>query len=70
MGKNPFKNYVRTLRFFHSEMPQQELAEKAGVTRQTIIALEQEKYFPPGAGFSNCSCVWGAAGRGFFIPGR
>jgi len=34
------------LRFFHDEMTQQQLAEKVGVTRQTIIAMEQEKYSP------------------------
>ncbi|MCP4139609.1 MAG: helix-turn-helix transcriptional regulator [Chloroflexi bacterium] len=46
MGKTQIKNNIRTLRFFHDEMTQQALAEKVGVTRQTIIALEQEKYSP------------------------
>ena len=46
MGKSPIRNNIRKLRFFHDEMTQQELAEKAGVTRQTIIAMEQEKYSP------------------------
>lgn len=36
----------RTLRFFRGEMTQQELAEKAGVTRQTIIAIEKGNYSP------------------------
>ena len=40
------KNRVRRLRFEHGEMTQQELAERAGCTRQTIIALEQGKYVP------------------------
>ena len=40
------KNHVRRLRFEHGEMTQQELAEHAGCTRQTIIALEQGKYVP------------------------
>ena len=39
-------NKIRTLRFFANEMTQQELAEKAGVSRQTIIALEAGKYTP------------------------
>jgi putative transcriptional regulator len=39
-------NRIRRLRFDHSEMTQQELAEKAGVTRQTIIALEANRYVP------------------------
>lgn len=46
MGKSQIKNNIRTLRFFNDEMTQQALAEKVGVTRQTIIALEQEKYSP------------------------
>jgi putative transcriptional regulator len=39
-------NNIRTLRFFAKEMTQQELAEKAGVSRQTIIAVEAGKYSP------------------------
>ncbi|MFC1903797.1 helix-turn-helix transcriptional regulator [Chloroflexota bacterium] len=40
------KNRIRRLRFDHDEMTQEELASRAGCTRQTIIALEQEKYVP------------------------
>ncbi|MFC2017600.1 helix-turn-helix transcriptional regulator [Chloroflexota bacterium] len=40
------KNRIRRLRFDHDEMTQQELANRAGCTRQTIIALEQGKYVP------------------------
>ena len=39
-------NHIRTLRFFAGEMTQQALAEKAGVSRQTIIAVEADKYSP------------------------
>lgn len=39
-------NRIRRLRFDHSEMTQQELAERAGCTRQTIGALEQGGYVP------------------------
>jgi putative transcriptional regulator len=39
-------NTVRRLRFDHGEMTQEELAKKAGVSRQTIIAIESGKYTP------------------------
>ena len=39
-------NNIRRLRFFAQEMTQSELAEKAGASRQTIIALEAGKYSP------------------------
>lgn len=40
------RNQIRRLRFDHGEMTQQELAQKAGVTRQTIMALEANRYVP------------------------
>ncbi len=46
MSKRRISNNIRTLRFFQGEMTQQQLAEKVGVTRQTIIAMEQDKYSP------------------------
>ena len=46
MGKGQITNQIRKLRFFKNEMTQKELADLAGVTRQTIIALEQGKYAP------------------------
>ncbi|MFD9127611.1 helix-turn-helix transcriptional regulator [Kitasatospora sp. NPDC059571] len=39
-------NTIRTLRFNHGEMTQAALAERIGVTRQTVIAIEQGKYSP------------------------
>jgi putative transcriptional regulator len=39
-------NAIRALRFAHGEMTQAELAARIGVTRQTIIAIEQGKYSP------------------------
>nr|WP_220396248.1 helix-turn-helix transcriptional regulator [Arenimonas terrae] len=39
-------NHIRRLRFEHGEMTQEALARQAGVTRQTIIALEAGKYAP------------------------
>jgi putative transcriptional regulator len=47
MGKKiTITNNIRKLRFFADEMTQQALAEKAGVSRQTIIAVEAGKYSP------------------------
>ena len=40
------RNQIRTLRFLHQEMTQQQLAEQIGVTRQTVNAIEAGKYFP------------------------
>ncbi len=39
-------NEIRRLRFAHGEMTQAELARQVGVTRQTIIAIEQGRYSP------------------------
>ena len=39
-------NRIRTLRFAHGEMTQAELAQRIGVTRQTVIAIEQGRYSP------------------------
>nr|WP_305778175.1 helix-turn-helix transcriptional regulator [Kiloniella sp. EL199] len=39
-------NNIRRLRFDHDEMTQKELAEKTGVSRQTIVAIEKAKYSP------------------------
>ena len=50
MGKKNRKpvieNRIRELRFKSHEMTQQELAERIGITRQTVIALEKGKYYP------------------------
>ncbi|MTI20454.1 transcriptional regulator [Fulvivirga sp. RKSG066] len=39
-------NNIRTLRFLKEEMTQQQLADEVGVSRQTIVAIEKEKYSP------------------------
>ncbi|WP_418962881.1 helix-turn-helix transcriptional regulator [Streptomyces lavendofoliae] len=39
-------NSIRALRFAHGEMTQAELAERVGVTRQTVIAIEKGRYSP------------------------
>jgi putative transcriptional regulator len=46
MGKCYINNNIRKLRFYNNEMTQQELADKTGVTRQTIVAIENGKYSP------------------------
>ena len=46
MDKYRVQNNIRKLRFHHDEMTQEALAEKVGVTRQTILAIEGGKYAP------------------------
>ncbi len=46
MSDSGLSNRIRRLRFEHGEMTQQQLADKARVTRQTIIAIEGGKYSP------------------------
>jgi putative transcriptional regulator len=46
MSSTPITNSIRRLRFEHEEMTQQVLAERIGVTRQTINAIELGKYSP------------------------
>lgn len=46
MPKATIRNNIRQLRFAHGELTQQEIADRAGCTRQTIVLLEQERYVP------------------------
>jgi putative transcriptional regulator len=46
MEQNRIRNNIRKMRFLHGEMTQQELADMVGVTRQTIISMEKDKYSP------------------------
>jgi len=46
MAKAVIGNQIRRLRFEHREMTQQDLAERVGCTRQTIVVLEQGRYVP------------------------
>jgi putative transcriptional regulator len=46
MPKAEVANRIRRLRFDHDEMTQQELADRVGCTRQTIVAVEAGKYVP------------------------
>lgn len=45
-GDGQITNEIRALRFHQGEMTQQELADRVGVTRQTINAIEGNKYSP------------------------
>lgn len=46
MAKLVIQNHIRRLRFDADEMTQKDLAARAGVTRQTIVAIEAAKYAP------------------------
>ena len=46
MAKSEIRNNIRRLRFENSEITQQQLADRVGVTRQTIIAIEAGKCAP------------------------
>jgi len=46
MSSNRLTNKVRRMRFENGEMTQEQLADRVGVTRQTIIAIESGKYAP------------------------
>lgn len=46
MAKSSIKNTIRKLRFMADEMTQQQLADKVGVSRQTIVAIEKGNYSP------------------------
>ena len=46
MDKFRIGNHIRRLRFDHDELTQQQLADKVGVTRQTIVAIEKGNYSP------------------------
>ncbi len=46
MGMGEISNHIRRLRFENGEMTQQDLAQKIGVTRQTVNAIEANKYSP------------------------
>ena len=59
MGTPTIRNEIRRLRFEHGEMTQQQLAQKVGVTRQTINAIEQCKYSPSLEAAFRISAVFG-----------
>jgi putative transcriptional regulator len=42
----PIVNQIRRLRFENGEMTQADLADRIGMTRQTVVAIEAGKYSP------------------------
>ena len=44
--KSHVLNKVRELRFFNGELTQQEVADKVGISRQTVVAIEKGNYSP------------------------
>ncbi len=61
MAGPPIANQIRRLRFEHGEMTQSELAERIGMTRQTVAAIEAGKYSPSLEAAFRISRVFGAA---------
>jgi putative transcriptional regulator len=57
----PIVNQIRRLRFEHGEMTQSDLAEKIGMTRQTIAAIEAGKYSPSLEAAFRIAHVFGAS---------
>jgi putative transcriptional regulator len=57
----PIANQIRRLRFEHGEMTQSELAERIGMTRQTIAAIEAGKYSPSLEAAFRIAHVFGAS---------
>jgi putative transcriptional regulator len=57
----PIANQIRRLRFEHGEMTQSELAEKIGMTRQTVAAIEAGKYSPSLEAAFRIAHVFGAS---------
>ena len=61
MPKAEITNEIRRLRFENDEMTQQDLADRAGCSRQTIVLLEQERYVPSLALAMRIAQVFGMA---------
>ena len=57
----PIANQIRRLRFEHGEMTQSELAQKIGMTRQTVAAIEAGKYSPSLEAAFRIAHVFGAS---------
>lgn len=60
-GKPQIANRIRALRFHAQEMTQADLAERVGVTRQTVVAIEQGRYSPSLEVAFRIAAVFGAS---------
>lgn len=67
MAKSRISNNIRTLRFHHDEMTQKELADRVGVTRQTIVSMEKSKYSPSLELAFRIALVFDAIRRSIFL---
>jgi len=72
VAKLPIENRIRELRYRHGEMTQQDLADRIGVTRQTVLAIENGKYSPTLELAFQIAAVFGLElGEVFvYVPGR
>lgn len=61
---------VRRLRFLHGEMTQEELAQRVGVSRQTIVAIEGGRYDPSVSLAIRIARVFGVPVEEVFILGE
>lgn len=61
MGGTLVTNRLRVLRFHHGEMTQQALADRVGLTRQTIVAIEKGRYAPSLESAFRIARVFGAS---------
>jgi putative transcriptional regulator len=66
MPKAEIRNQIRRFRFDHDEMTQQDLADRVGCSRQTIVLLEQERYVPSLALAMKIAGVFGEAVESVF----
>ncbi len=69
-SKSPFTNTIRKHRFNNGEMTQEQLAKQVGVTRQTVIALEANKYVPSLLLATRLARVFGVAVEELFTLGE
>lgn len=67
MAKLPISNHMRRLRFEAGEMTQQQLADRIGMTRQTIAAIEACKYSPSLEAAFRIARVFGAGVEDVFV---
>lgn len=70
MAKARIRNNIRKLRFDNNEMTQAQLAEQIGMTRQTIVAIEKDKYSPSLEAAFKIAAVFGVPLESVFSYGE